>query len=210
MEAALGGVFGAGWAAGVNLYATVFLLGLAGRLGWADTPEQLQAIPVLVGAAALYLVEFVIDKTPLADSGWDVVHTFVRPVGAAVLGALLAGETDLNQLFAAGASAATALGSHLTKAGIRVAVNASPEPASNILVSLLEDGLVAAVVFFVVENPLVAGAIALVLLVAGLLTLILLWKAVRAGWRRWRDRRRGIVTQPGGHTHTVTAPPRQG
>lgn len=208
MEAAFGSVLGSGWAAGVNLYATVLLLGLAGRLGLADTPDQLQTIPVLVGAAVLYLVEFVVDKTPLADSGWDVAHTFIRPIGAAVLGALLAGETDLNELVGAATSAATALGSHLTKAGIRVAVNTSPEPASNIVVSLAEDGLVAGMVWFVVENPLLAGIIAAVLLVVGLVTLVLLWKAVRAGWRRWRDRRRGVVTQPGGHTHTVTAPPR--
>lgn len=208
MEAAIGGVLGGGWAAGVNLYATVFLLGFAGRIGVADTPEALQTVPVLIGAAALYLVEFFIDKTPLADSGWDVIHTVIRPVGAAVLGALLAGETDLNELFGAAVAGATALGSHLTKAGLRVAINASPEPASNIIMSLLEDGMVAAVVFFVVENPLIAGIIAVVMLILGGILLLLAWKLVRRGLQRWRDKRRGVVTQPGGHQHTVTAPPR--
>lgn len=205
---ALGGLLGSGWAAGVNLYATVLLLGFAGRLGFADTPAALQSWPVLAGAAVLYLVEFVIDKLPLADSAWDVVHTAVRPVGAAILGALLAGETDVNELLGAGVSAATALGSHLTKAGLRVAVNASPEPASNVVVSLAEDGLVAGVIWLVLEHPLVAGVIAVVLLLLGGILVFATWRLVRKGWRRWRDRRRGITTQPGGHTHTVTAPPR--
>ena len=192
MEATFGTLLGTGWASGINLYGTVLLLGLFGRFDVATTPELLQSTPVLVVAAVLYAIELVADKIPYVDNVWDVVHTGIRPIGAAFVGALVAGDADISQLLGALTSGGMALGSHATKAGSRVAINASPEPASNVVVSFLEDGLVAAVVWFAVEQPIVAGILAVVLLVAGIGALVLAWKVVRAGIARLRERLQGL------------------
>jgi len=188
MEMSLGSVIGTGWASGINLYGTVLLLGLFGRLDVADTPEILQSAPVLVGAAVLYLVEFVVDKIPYLDSGWDVVHTAIRPIGAALLGALLAGET-LPDVVPATVSGVTAFASHATKAGTRLAVNASPEPGSNIAVSQLEDGLVAAMLWIAVSYPWLAAGLTALLLAGGIALVVGLWKMIRRGMRRLRNSR---------------------
>jgi hypothetical protein len=188
MEMSLGSVIGTGWASGINLYGTVLLLGLFGRLDIAETPELLQSTPVLIGAAVLYLVEFVVDKIPYLDSGWDVVHTAVRPIGAALLGALLAGEA-LPDIIPATVSGVTALASHATKAGTRLAVNASPEPASNIAVSLLEDGLVVGVVWFAVTYPWIAAGLSVLLLAGGVVLMVAMWKVIRRGFQRLRGAR---------------------
>lgn len=185
MEAVIGTILGTGWASGVNLYATVGLLGLFGRFDIATTPEILQSPWVLGVAAAMYALEFVADKIPFVDTVWDILHTVIRPVGAALLGGELAGE-DVSQLFAGGLSGAVALGSHAAKAGARVAINTSPEPASNIGISLLEDGVVGGMVWFAVTYPWIAGGLALVLLVVGAVVLVAAWKAVRRGLRRFR------------------------
>jgi hypothetical protein len=191
MGAGLSTILATGWASGVNLYATVLLLGIFGRLDLATTPEPLQSTPVLIVAGALYVGEFVADKIPLLDSVWDVVHTAIRPLGAAVVGALLAGDVDVPAALGAVTGGGMALGSHATKAGTRLAINASPEPASNIAVSLLEDGAVAGIVWFALEHPVAAGVLAVVLLAAGLGLLVLAWKVVRRGIARLRRRRDG-------------------
>jgi hypothetical protein len=178
-------VAGSGWAAGVNLYAVAVLLGLLGRLGFADIPETLMRTDVLAVAGALYAVEFVADKVPYIDSLWDTVHTIVRPLGAATIGYLLTGETDtIGQAAAAGASALLAASSHTAKATARGAVNLSPEPASNILVSLFEDGLVAGVVALAVAFPVAALVAVVVLLAASLFLAVKLWGVVRRRWQR--------------------------
>ena len=138
MDAVVGTILGTGWAAGVNLYGTVLLLGLLGRFDVATTPEVLQSPWVLGVAAAMYALEFVADKVPFVDTIWDTLHTVIRPVGAALLGGELAGD-DLSHLLAGGLSGGVALGAHATKAGARIAINTSPEPVTNIGVSLLED-----------------------------------------------------------------------
>lgn len=192
MEGVLGSVLGAGWASGVNLYATVLLLGLFGRFDVAPTPEVLQDPRVLAVAAAMYALEFVADKVPLLDTAWDLVHTVVRPVGAALVGGELAGE-DLSTLLGGGLSGAMALGAHAAKAGARMAINTSPEPLTNIGVSLGEDVVVAVMVWFAVTYPWVAGTAALFLLVAGTVVLVAAWKVIRSGlqrFREWRARRR--------------------
>ena len=188
MDAAFGTLLGTGWASGINLYGTVLLLGMFGRLDVATTPELLQSMPVLVVAGVLYLIELVADKIPYVDNVWDVIHTGIRPLGAAFVGALVAGDANMSEVMGAITSGGVALGSHATKAGTRVAINTSPEPASNVIVSFLEDGLVAAVVWFAVEYPVVAGILAVVLLVAGIGALVLAWKVVRAGIARLRER----------------------
>ena len=162
-------VFTSGWASGVNAYATVLLLGLLGRFAGVDAvPAGLERTDVLVVAALLYAAEFVTDKIPYVDSTWDAVHTAVRPTVGAVIALLAAGETDsLETAVLTATGGVTALLSHLVKAGLRIAVNTSPEPASNIAVSAGEDFSVAAVIALVVAAPWVAAAVALVLLLTG-------------------------------------------
>lgn len=189
---AVGLLAGTGWASGVNLYAVALLLGLLGRTGLADVPTLLTRTDVLIVAAGLYAVEFVVDKVPWLDSAWDAIHTLIRPIGAAVLGAILAGDLGtIDEVTAAASSGSLALASHAVKATTRAAINTSPEPVSNVLVSLGEDGLVAGVVVLAVTHPLLAlGAVA-VLLVGGAVAVVVLLRAVRTAWRRWRERRRG-------------------
>jgi hypothetical protein len=182
--------FTSGWASGVNAYLVVLVLGIADRLGgFADIPDALGSWPVLAAAAALYAVEFVADKIPYVDSTWDAVSTAIRPTVAAVIGVLVAGDADsLDQAVGAVVGGGTALLSHLTKAGTRLAINASPEPFSNIAASLTEDVAVLAVVGFAIEHPHAAAAVAAVLLVTGLGVVYLLARVVRRGWRRWKGR----------------------
>lgn len=191
MDAIVGTILGTGWASGINLYGTVLLLGVFGRFDVASTPEVLQSPWVLGVAAAMYALEFVADKIPFVDTVWDTLHTVIRPVGAALLGGELAGE-ELSQLLGGGLSGAVALGSHAAKAGVRMAINTSPEPVTNIGVSLGEDVVVAGMVWFAVTYPWLAGALALVLLVAGFAALVAAWRLVRSGarrFRRWRAHR---------------------
>jgi hypothetical protein len=182
--------FTSGWASGVNAYLVVLVLGIADRVGgFADIPDALGSWPVLGAAAALYAVEFVADKIPYVDSTWDAVSTVIRPTVAAVIGALLAGDaTSLDQAVGAAVGGGTALLSHVVKAGSRLAINASPEPFSNIGASLTEDAAVLAVVGFAIHHPHAAAAVAAVLLVIGLGALYLLARVVRRGWRRWKGR----------------------
>lgn len=189
MEAGLAAIMGTGWASGVNLYGTVLLLGIFGRLDVAPIPEVLTSWPVIVVAGILYLIEMVADKIPWLDSGWDVIHTAIRPIGAAVLGVILAGEADISPLISATTTGGIAFASHATKASTRVAINASPEPVSNVVVSLFEDGLVAVMMWLVVEQPIIAGVLAVVLLIAGATLVFFLWRLVRKGYRRLRTGR---------------------
>jgi hypothetical protein len=178
-------VAGSGWASGVNLYAVIVMLGLLGRLGWAEIPLVLQRTDLLVAAGGLYLFEFVADKVPYVDSGWDVLHTVVRPLGAAAVGYMLAGQADtFGQAAAAAVAAALAAASHTAKATTRAAVNLSPEPFTNIGLSLLEDGLVFSVIALAVTYPAAALATVAVLVLAGAMLVVTLWGAAR----RWYSR----------------------
>lgn len=198
--ALIGLVAGSGWASGVNLYAAVTLLGLYGRLGFGEVPDGLMRTDVMIVAGLLFLMQFIGDKIPYFDSFWDLVHTVIRPLGAVVLGAVLTGEADTwQQAVAALGSGGLATASHLTKATVHLAANTSPEPASNALVSLLEDGLVAGVVWFAVANPVLAIAIVVVLLVAGMAITIALIGAARRGLRARRERRRARRARHAGH-----------
>ncbi|MET9217894.1 DUF4126 domain-containing protein [Streptomyces sp. NPDC088197] len=184
-------VFTSGWASGINAYAVVLLLGVMGRAGITDeVPLSLQRTDVLLIAAALFLCEAVADKIPYVDSAWDAVHTVIRPVAGAVVAALLAGQSgSLSELAAGAVGGSTALASHLVKAGTRLAVNTSPEPASNIVVSLAEDLGVASIVTFALFHPLPAAIIAAVLLVLGMTVVLLLLSRIRRALRRRRERR---------------------
>jgi hypothetical protein len=176
-------VAGSGWAAGVNLYLTVGLLGLAGRFDLVAVPEALTNPWVIGTAFAVFAAEFVVDKIPYLDSAWDAIHTFVRPAGAAFLGAVLAGDASaLLQAGAASGSGLLALASHAAKATTRAAINTSPEPFTNITASLTEDVLVAAVVVLALSYPEVALVVAATLLVLGLLALRRVWRLLVNGY----------------------------
>ena len=184
-------VLSSGWASGVNLYAVVAMLGVAERLGWADVPSDFGRVEVLAIAVVLYAVEFVVDKIPWLDSAWDVVHTAIRPVGAAAVALVLAGDaTSLEQALLTAGGGLFGLAAHAAKASVRAAVNTSPEPASNILVSLLEDVVVAGVVTLALAAPEVALIIALLLTVTSLAVAALLVATLRSAWRRLLERRR--------------------
>lgn len=196
MDPVTGLIAGSGWAAGLNLYGVVALLNIYGRLGVGDVeiPEVLQRTDVLIVSLVMYALEFVADKIPYLDNVWDVIHTAIRPLGAAVLGLILVGDAGgLNQALAGIGSAGLALTSHATKSTARLAVNTSPEPVSNVVVSLAEDGLVAVVVYFAVENPLLATAAVLVLVVAGVLLVRAIIGATRRGLGRVRNAWREFV-----------------
>jgi uncharacterized protein DUF4126 len=181
MDETLALILSAGWAAGVNAYATVLLLGICGRLGLGDVPDGLEETWVMVAAGGLYAVEFVTDKIPYVDSAWDTVHTAIRPAIAAALGVLLNGEaTGLEEALAAVGSSTTALASHAVKASLRAAVNLSPEPVTNATASVTEDLLVGGVVVLLVTHPWVALAVSMTLLAIGVTVAALLWRAIRA------------------------------
>jgi hypothetical protein len=134
-------------------------------------------------------MEFVADKIPYVDSTWDVVSTAIRPTAGAVVGVLLAGQADsLNGAVAAVVGGGSALLSHAVKTGARLAINSSPEPVSNIGASVTEDVAVLGVVWFAIQHPEAAAAIAAVLLVGGLVLPLYLGRMVRRGWRRWKGR----------------------
>jgi hypothetical protein len=183
-----------GWAAGINAYLTVAMLGLLGRAGIGEVPDPLQSEGVIIAALVMAGVEFVVDKFPYLDNLWDLVGTVVRPAIGSALGLEFAGQAEvsgLDEVLSAGGSGSMALASHAVKAGLRLGINTSPEPASNIVVSLAEDAAVAGVVWLATEEPVIAAAIAVILLAAGLALVTLLATRIRRGWRalaRYRGR----------------------
>ncbi len=171
-------------ASGVNLYATVLVLGLAQRYGWlTGMPEQLQILanPIVLGVAGtLYVIEFFADKIPYLDTLWDGLHTFIRPVGAAYLALQAAADYGPEQkLLAMVVGAALGLGAHSTKAGTRLLVNTSPEPVSNSIVSVAEDFGVVGLLALMYTYPLVALGVVLSLIVLMAVITPLLFRLIR-------------------------------
>lgn len=171
-------------ASGVNLYATILVLGLAQRFGWLQgLPEELAILanPVVLGLAGLlYLIEFFADKIPYLDTLWDGLHTFIRPVGAAYLALQSAADYGPEaKLLAMFVGAALGLGSHATKAGTRLLVNTSPEPFSNSIVSVAEDFGVVALLALMYTYPWVALGIVLVLIALMAVITPLLFRMIR-------------------------------
>ena len=187
---ALALTFSSGWASGINAYLVVLVLGIADRVGsYADIPDALGRWDVLAAAGFMFAMEFVADKIPYVDSTWDAISTAIRPTVGAVIGVLLAGDAaSLDQAVLGVVGGGTALLSHLAKAGGRLAINSSPEPVTNIGASLTEDATVLGVVWFSLEHPQAAAAIAGVLLLTGLGLLLVLTRLVRRGWRRWKNK----------------------
>ena len=179
-------VFTSGWASGINSYAVVLVMGLLGRFGQVEAiPSALTRTDVLVGSLVLFLIEMVADKIPYVDSTWDAIHTVVRPAVGATLGYLLAHESSsLDAAVSAAAGGFSALVSHAVKAGLRVAVNTSPEPASNIAVSTAEDATVVGVVSLAALHPWAAASVAAALLVLGVVVIAFLFGRIRRFRRR--------------------------
>ena len=154
---------GAGWVSGINLYAAVATLGLLGRFANLRLPGELDILTSwwIIGlAVALYLVEFIADKVPYIDSIWDAIHTFIRVPAGAVLAATAFGDFDRSvQVAALLLGGGLALSAHGTKAGARAAINLSPEPASNIVASLIEDVIAVGSILLSVFAPFILFAV---------------------------------------------------
>ena len=181
----LGLILGSSFAAGLNLYATVLIVGLVQIAGWATLPVGLHVLanPVVLGVAAvLFLVEFLADKAPFVDNLWDAVHTFIRPAAAAALAlGALSGASEGWKIGAMLLAGSVALTSHSAKASTRAAVNTSPEPFSNWALSIGEDLLAGFLTWLAVAHPVVATAIVTVLVVIA----IVLVRAIVRLARKW-------------------------
>ena len=177
-------VAGVGFAGGLNLYATVLALGLAGVTGTVDLPGDMDVIQSwwVIGAAGLmYCIEFFADKIPWLDSAWGAVHTFIRPPAAALLGFEATG--DITGVLAGGG---IAMASHMSKEGLRAAINTSPEPFTNSIASVGEDVSALGALWLVFANPWLF----LVLLVIFLLVFAILFHKIWKFWKKRKERKR--------------------
>jgi hypothetical protein len=198
----LGRTMGFSFAAGLNLYATVAILGLASRYGWVALPPQYQVFDnnwIIGGALVLYLIEFVADKIPWVDSVWDAVHTVIRPVGGAVIAVATLGEkTPATEILIALFGGALAASTHFTKGGTRVLANASPEPFSNWFLSIGEDLFVVGLGLLALKYPAAAAVVVIVCLAFIVAFAAWIAKAVRRRFTNRGARReaRGAFTPP--------------
>lgn len=187
----LGRTLGFSFAAGINLYATVAILGLASRFDWVDLPSQFAVFDnnwVIGTALVLYAIEFVADKVPWVDTLWDGLHTLVRPLGGALIAVATLGDSSpAVQGLVALLGGTVAASTHLTKAGTRAIANTSPEPFSNWGLSLLEDVFVLGLGALALQYPVVALVVAVSLLgLIGVFFVVLVRAALRRFGRRPR------------------------
>ena len=190
MEQLIPTVISAGYAAGLNAYGTIVLLNLLGRVGFGEVPDALMGDNILIAAAVLYAIEFVTDKVPFLDSAWDVLHTVIRPAIGSLIGVEFAQfdqAVRTEEVLAGVGGGGTALVSHGLKAGVRLGINTSPEPASNIIASLIEDGIVAVVIALALKEPLIALAVVIVLLAIGIAMVVILRKAIKRAMGERRE-----------------------
>lgn len=177
-----------GWASGLRLYAVVFITGLAGWLGWIQLPVGLAVLhnPVVLFASGFMLfVEFFADKIPGLDSVWDVIHSVIRiPAGAALAAGVFGADSATMGMAAGLLGGSLAATSFATKASTRAAVNTSPEPFSNIAVSLVEDGLVVGAMWLATQYPVIFGVTLCVVLVISICLLVVMMKFLKALLRR--------------------------
>jgi hypothetical protein len=177
-----------GWASGVRLYAAVLLTGLAGFFGFIDLPQGLQVLQhpgVLAASGFMCFVEFFADKIPLVDTMWDTVHTVIRiPAGAALAAGALGADSQAMGWVAALLGGSLAATSHTAKLTTRAAINTSPEPFSNIGMSLLEDGFVVFMLWLSATHPVIFAIALLLTLVLAVALMIVLVKFLRVVLRR--------------------------
>lgn len=174
---------GAAWASGINLYATIGILGILGATGNVTLPEQLLVLqsPLVIGCAVLmYLIEFFADKTPGVDTGWDTIHTFIRIPAGVILAAGFVGDVSPGLVVAAGILGGTiSATSHMVKAGSRVLINTSPEPFSNWTASIVEDVVVIGGIFTALHYPLLFLFLFLLFILLAIWMLPKIWRAIR-------------------------------
>lgn len=177
-----------GWASGIRLYAAVFLVGVAGFLGWVDLPQGLRVLQhpgVLAASGFMCFVEFFADKIPLVDSLWDLIHTVIRiPAGAALAAGALGADGAAMAWVAALLGGGLAATSHAAKLTTRAAVNTSPEPFSNIAVSLAEDGFVIFMLWLAATHPALFAIALLLTLACAVLLMVVLFRFLRLVGRK--------------------------
>jgi hypothetical protein len=187
----LGVLLGGSWSSGVNLYLTVAGLGILNRTGALALPGNLDVIsnPLIIGlAVVMYLVEFFADKIPYVDSAWDSVHTAIRPLGGAALAYMAtANAGPALQIPIALLSGGVAMESHLTKATARAAINTSPEPITNSVASITEDGLVAAVLWLIVKHPVIATVVVILFIIFSVWFLKTMYRFIKKIFKRHRE-----------------------
>jgi hypothetical protein len=197
---ALSLALGSAWTSGINLYATVAVLGIAGRAEMIHLPQNLDVLThpaVIAIACVMYLVEFFTDKIPYLDSGWDALHTFIRIPAGAILAARALGDMnpalELAALLAGGTIAAAA---HGTKATTRLAINASPEPFTNWTASVVEDVAVLGGIWMIFNYPILM--LVLVFTFVGLTIWLVpkVWRKAKQGWQALRGRFSGAKSNP--------------
>lgn len=193
----LGRSLGFSLAAGLNLYATVAILGLAARYGWVELPPQFQVFnhDVVIGAAiVMYLVEFLADKIPYFDSLWDGIHTVIRPVGGALIAVSTVGDASpAVQGLVALLGGTVAAGSHLSKTSTRAVANASPEPFTNWTLSLGEDVFVVGLGYLALKYPVAALVVTVIACVLIVVFLAVIVRTVRRWFSRWFSRPEEVV-----------------
>src|SRR5262245_21066564 len=169
MIRALGYTIPFAFASGLNVYATVAVIGLCSHYGLVTLPEQFRALdnPIVIGIAlVMYAVEFVADKIPWIDSIWDAIHTVIRPLGGAFVAVAALGDASpATTAIAALLGGSVAFATHVTKAGTRAVANTSPEPLSNWILSIVEDLIAVGLTYVAVRHPATAATIAILLLI---------------------------------------------
>jgi len=184
----MGRTMGFSFAAGINLYATVAILGLASRYGWVSLPPQYQVFDnswIIGTALVLYVIEFVADKIPWVDSMWDGVHTVIRPLGGAAIAVATLGEQSAaTETVVALLGGALAASTHFSKAGTRAMANASPEPFTNWALSIGEDVFVVSLGFLALKYPAAAAIVVLVCLALILSLSVWMVRALRRRFAR--------------------------
>jgi hypothetical protein len=190
---------GVGWASGINFYAAVLVLGLAGSTGNIDLPPELAVVQnpiVIMAAGVMYFVEFIADKIPGVDTGWDTLHTFIRIPAGAMLAVGAVGDVTPALEIAAGLMGGTMAGaSHLTKFSTRALINTSPEPFSNWAASISEDVLVLAGMWAMFNHPLLFVGLMIAFLLLVIWLLPKLWRLLKAIFTRLGEWL-GVVDSP--------------
>ena len=193
--ATLGRTMGFSFAAGINLYATVAILGLASRYNWVALPDQYKAFDndfIIATALGLYVIEFIADKIPWFDSVWDTIHTAVRPVGGALIAVTTLGDAGpTTEALVALMGGTLAAGTHFSKAGTRAMANTSPEPFSNWILSLGEDAFVVTLSLIALNYPYVAA----IVVVIGVILIALFAAVFVRAIRRWMAGRRATPSR---------------
>ena len=174
---------GVAWASGINLYAAIFVMGLSGNTGYIDLPENLLILtdPLVIGAAGfMYLIEFVVDKIPGLDTGWDTFHTFICIPAGVVLSAKAVGDVNTPLLLAAGiVGGGVTAGTHATKAGSRALINTSPEPFTNWAASISKDVTVFAGLWAALQYPLLFLGLFICFILLAIWLLPKIWKGIK-------------------------------